>query len=407
MRRIDLNTAEQWALLAVVAFLPAVEAPKNIAVVLFIVLWAVNRWRSRDWGGPWSGWDSTVLCLIAGAYASVFFGAFMPNKGMAAAHDVLVYGLVFLALRRSSYDAKFLWRLLAVAVVATLLTLLYGYWGLLVTKKRVWLGLNSVGHVNHSAIYIAIVFSVALSWAGAAVGPLRQRVWLWTGAAALWISLFVTQSRGAVIPAVAFVLIWLFARAAMMKRALWKPALLVVVMVAGAILLAPGVLNKTRTNAEENQQGSYRPALARSSILAAREYPFFGLGINNFNKMNPELAAQWQAKSGQLFAPEDLWFTAHAHGLYFNTLAERGLVGLLPLLIFLAGIGLALFRHRMRNTDSPLQKTLWGGALGAWVVTVLGGLFNTTFHHEHGLITMILIAIWLAQLRPGVSDSPP
>jgi O-antigen ligase len=108
-----------------------------------------------------------------------------------------------------------------------------------------------------------------------------------------------------------------------------------------------------------------------------------------------------------LFAPEDLWFTAHAHGLYFNTLAERGLVGLLPLLIFLAGIGLTLFRHRMQNTDSPLQKTLWGGALGAWVVTVLGGLFNTTFHHEHGLITMILIAIWLAQLRPGVSDKSP
>ena len=175
MRRIDLNTAEQWALLAVVAFLPAVEAPKNIAVVLFLVLWAVNRWRTKDWGGPWSGWDVTVLALIAGAYASVFFGAFMPNKGMAAAHDVLVYGLVFLALRRSSYEAKFLWRLLSVAIVATLLTLLYGYWGLLVTKKRVWLGLNSVGHVNHSAIYIAIMFSVALSWAGAAVGTLRQR----------------------------------------------------------------------------------------------------------------------------------------------------------------------------------------------------------------------------------------
>jgi len=396
MRRINLNSAEQWALVAMVAFLPALEAPKKIAVVLYLVFWVINRWRSKEWGGPWSGWDFVVLALIGGAYASAAFGAFWPDKGLGAANDVLIYGLVFLALRRSRFEEKFLWRLIAVAIVATLLTLLYGYWGLLVTKKRVFLGLNSVGHVNHSAIYMAIIFSMALAWAGAAIGSWRQRALLWAGVAMLWLSLFVSGARGALIPVVVFVLLWLFARAGMMRRALWKPVLLVLLMLGGAVALVPGVVEKTKGNIEAKELTARRPALAKVALLAVREYPVFGVGISNFAKIDPEVVAGWQGKGGQAFAPEDLYFSSHAHSLYFNTLAERGFIGSLPLLVFLAGIGLALYRQRPLGGSTPLRQTLWGAALGAWVITVVGGVFNSTLHHEHALIAMILFGIWLA-----------
>lgn len=403
MRRINLNSAEQWALLAMVAFLPALEAPKKIAVVLFLASWVINRWRSKEWGGPWSGWDFAALALIGGAYASAAFGAFWPEKGLGAANDVLIYSLVFLALRRSRFDEKFLWRLFAVAIVATLLTLLYGYWGLLVTKKRVFLGLNSVGHVNHSAIYMAIIFSMALAWAAAAIGAWRQRALLWVAVAMLWLSLFVSGARGALIPVVLFVLLWLFARAGMMRRALWKPFLLVVLMLGGAVALVPGVVEKTKGNIEAKELAARRPAVARVALLAAREYPTFGVGISNFAKIDPEMVAGWQEKSGQVFDPQDLYFSTHAHSLYFNTLAERGLIGFLPLLGFLAGIGLALYRQRPQGGAAPLQQTLWGAALGAWVITVVGGVFNTTLHHEHALIAMILFGVWLA---PKQLNSP-
>jgi O-antigen ligase len=115
------------------------------------------------------------------------------------------------------------------------------------------------------------------------------------------------------------------------------------------------------------------------------------------------VVAWWLDKSGRLFQPDDLFFSTHAHGLYSNTLAERGLVGTLPLLAFLAGIGLALLRSRPPRETSPLQQTLWGAALGAWVITAVGGIFNTTLHHEHALLTMILLGIWLGQTKPQIS----
>ena len=405
IRRINLDSAEQLALLALVAFLPAFEVPKKIAVVLYLAFWVINRWRLQEWGGPWSGWDFTVLALIGGAYASAAFGAFKPDKGLGAANDVLIYGLVFLALRRSQFEAKFLWQLLALAILATLVTLLYGYWGLLATKKNFYLELNSVGHVNHSAIYMAIIFSVALPWAGVGIGSRRFRAMLWASVAALWVSLFVSQARGALIPVVVFALLWIVARATMVQRALWKPVLLLALILGGAILIFPGVVEKTRNSAEAKQLGSYRPALAKVALLALREYPAFGVGITNFGKIKPDVIASWQEQSGQLFSPEELLSYPHAHGLYFNTLAERGLIGTLPLLVFLAALGLALIRGRPQTVSTPLHQTLWGAALGAWVITAFGGLFNTTLHHEHALIAMVLFGIWLAQTRTRLAAS--
>jgi hypothetical protein len=42
---------------------------------------------------------------------------------------------------------------------------------------------------------------------------------------------------------------------------------------------------------------------------------------------------------------------------------------------------------------------LWGGAASAWLVTVGAGAVNTTLHHEHGILAMLLLGAWLCRLR--------
>lgn len=400
MQRFSLAAAEQWALLAVLLFLPSIEAPKNIAAALYLVVWLLNRLRSRDWGGPWSAWDTTVLAMIGGAYASILFGAYAPVKGLSAGNDVLTYGLVFLAVRRGRYQERFLWQALGTAVIATLLTLAYGYWGVYVSGRYEVLELHSIGHVNHSALYVAIIFAVAFSWLLATWGEgraLKRRCLLGGAVLVLWISLFISEARGAILPATALVvcLPWLILPGGGGRRKVLL--LLPLVMIVGALAIAPRVIEKTRANSEAGIITSYRPALARTALLAFREYPVFGVGITAFRRITPELSVEWQRQGGD-WLQGDLFHSSHAHNLYANTLAERGLAGFVPLMAFFFLCAADFFRSRrwIASAGTPLDKVLWGSAFGAWFATAVGGLFNTSLHHEHALITVVLIALWLA-----------
>ena len=406
MPKLSLHQVEFFFLLALAFFLPALEAPKNISVVFYLLFWVVNRWRSGDWGGRWSGWDSLVVALIVSAYAAAFFSG-LPGKNLSGGNDVLVYGLLLITLRRSSLTPSQLWTLLGVLVAGTLITLAYGYWGLLITQQRKTLGLNSVGHVNHSAVYMGVVFSLAL--AGASVSQLvwKTRWLLWLATGLLFISLLVTSARGAVIPAVAFMLLWGIFIAVRRSINVWKPALLATVLLAGGLWLQPGLVVKTASNIQTGQMGSYRPALARTALLAAREYPVFGVGLNNFIKIDAAMTKDWQDKHGRWFADDDLYFASHAHSLYFNTLAERGLVGFAALLAMLAAMVTALWRSMPGKSASPLSLTLWGGAVGATLMMILGGLFNTTLHHENAALTMLLFGIWMASRNAPQENASP
>src|SRR6185436_9578362 len=100
-------------------------------------------------------------------------------------------------------------------VIGTLAALLRGYYELLFVpradQQRRYLGLNSVGHVNHSAIYLAIAFGATLAWVRGAwrTDGVGRRMLGLALCAALALSLIVMESRATVAAAliVAFVLV--------------------------------------------------------------------------------------------------------------------------------------------------------------------------------------------------------
>lgn len=398
-----LQRAEFGFLLGLAAFLPAVEAPKNICLGLFLICWLANRIRTGDWGGPWSRWDSLIVALIASGYLAAAFGG-IPGKSLSPGNDILSYGLAFMAVRRTRFEGRQLWWLLGTLAAATILTLGYGYWGLLVTQQRQTLGLHSVGHVNHSAIYMGIAFCVAFTAACAVRAALGVRVALWAAAGLLFLSLLVTAARGAVIPTVLFIVVWVFHLQAGRGRSPWKPLLAIVAVAVLGVIARPGIIEKTLEHVAKGHAGSYRPAMAKTAVLAAREFPLFGVGATQFGKIDLEMTREWQARKGRWFADEDLFFASHAHGLFSNTLGERGLVGLAALLAVLGAWGVMLKRSAPRGGGDALPQVLWGSALGAWIITVVGGLFNTTLHHEHAMITSLLIALWMSRLNPRPAE---
>jgi len=131
---------------------------------------------------------------------------------------------------------------------------------------------------------------------------------------------------------------------------------------------------------------SYRDQVWQLAVDTWRAHPWFGVGMDNFQLV---AAARENDPTRALYP--------HAHNLYLGALAERGLVGTVPLAAVLAAWPLWLWRRRPRKDDGDWAWLLWGAAAGAWLVTVLAGVVNSTLHDEHAMLAVLLLGLWLAR----------
>jgi O-antigen ligase len=399
-------------LLALAFFLPLFEAPKNLCWLGFVLTWLINRARARDWGGPWDRWDGLIALWIASAYVVAAFAGVRHDEWREA-NDVLRYGSVLWILKRSRYDERALLWILGTVVAATLVTLAWGYWRVYIAKTNQTLGLNSVGHVSHSAIYMGIVFGAALSIAFAYWERLRfaGRAVLGVAVAVLVASVFVTDSRAAAGAAVLFVFTLVAVLGVQKRTNVWK-SFSIALLALGIVLAAlPGVLDKAVDRAERGIPLAYRDKIWSNALVEWRQFPVFGVGMGNFGQVSLEQLQQWNKSQGWTIRATAEGMNSHAHSLYFTALAERGLMGLAALMAVLVAWGVALGRSVPRAQDPPLDWALFGAALAAWLTTVVVGFVNTTLHHEHGILVALLFGIWLshraARGRPDLVQHRP
>jgi O-antigen ligase len=397
---------ELLALLAFAFVLPLWEAPKNLFWLLYVALWLANRQRAHDYGGPWEAWDSLIVVWIASGYVAATFAG-LHNSEWSSAFDILRYGSVLWLLKRARYGEDVLYRLFTFALLGTLAALAWGYYGLVVTRQREHLGLNSVGHVNHSAIYVAIAFGFALAWLRA-VWRTKKATQLATGIAVclvLALSMVVMQS-GAIV-GVGFIIGFaiLGAYALRSRKRPWPILGVALVIGIGVFAANPEVIRKNALRLQENHLLAYRDVIWRTGLEAWRQFPMFGVGMGNYGKVNHERLAEWSRARGEPFEKAVVMPTTHGHSLYLNTLVERGVVGLGVLLVVVGAWGWALARNVPQLSDSAMRWAYWGGALTAWLVAVLVGVVNTTLHHEHALFSMVLLGGWLG-LRGNQLGTP-
>lgn len=384
-------------LLALAFFLPLYEAPKNICWLAYVLTWIYNRARAREWGGPWDRWDGLIGVWILSAYLVAAFAG-VHHDEWREANDVVRYASILWTLKRSRYEERAAQCILFVVVAATLLTLAWGYWRLYGLKTDGTLVLNSVGHVNHSAVYMGIVFGVALSAALAywqRLGP-TGRAALGAAVAVLLVSVFVTDSRAAVGAAVLFVFV-LVAALGLRRRINVLRGLLIAALGVGAVLtVLPGVLDKTVDRTERGLTFAYRDKIWANALVEWRRFPLFGVGMGNFGRVPLDQLKEWSSSQDWPFSATADGVNSHAHSLYFTTLAERGVVGLGVLLAVLAAWGVAILRGIPRSQDPPIDWALFGSALAGWIMTVVVGLLNTTLHHEHGILAVLVLGLWLS-----------
>ena len=395
--------AEFFWLLALVFFLPLFEAPKNICWLGYLLTWLYNRIRRRDWGGPWDRWDSLIALWIASGYVVAAFAGIRGDE-WGDATDLLRYGSVLWLAKRSHYRERALLSILGTLIAATLIALAWGYWEMYGGKTTATLGLNSVGHVNHSAIYLAIAFGASLSFLVSYMGRVGHAVSLLSSLATgvLIVSVFVTESRAAIGAAAAFAVIFAGVLGARKRTGAVKGTLIALLGMAVILAVKPGVLDKTLDKTEQGLAFSYRDKIWSNGLVQWRQFPLFGVGMGNFGHASLDQLREWNKPRSWNIQPTADGLQAHGHSLYLTTLAERGLVGFAILFAVLFAWAVALAKSLPRVQDTPLDWTLFGAALAGWLVTVAVGLVNTTLHHEHGILAALLLGLWLG--RRTVSD---
>ena len=402
---------EIYTLCAFAFVLPLFEVPKNVLWIAYVLLWPLNRAKDRNFGGPWSAWDSLIVLWIVSAYASAILSG-LHDSEWKSAFDVVRYAVVLWMVRRSDYSEEALRKVLACVIFGTLAALLNGYYQLLFVPRADlqprYLGLKSVGHVNHSAIYLAIAFGAALAWVRGAwrKDPPPRRALGLALCAALVLSIFVMQSRATAGICLLIGFVLLAAYAFRSGKRLWKVMAGAFVIVLALMVARPEVVEKNSLRMKEHNLFAFRDTIWRTGVEAWRQFPAFGVGMGNYGRISLARLEEWSTQRGESFDRARVMQQAHAHNLFVNSLAERGAFGLAMLIAVLGAWIVSLMRAIPTTSDSSTRWAYWGGALAAWIVAVLVGLVNTTLHHEHALISMILLGGWLALARRRPAGDP-
>ena len=115
--------------------------------------------KNNDWGGKWLIIDSIfLLWILADIFVSI--NAIITHQlSGEGVRDIIRFVLIAWVLSRTNFSKERLTQSALVAVVAVIVALIHSYYA----GHGRWPELYSVGHINHTAIYLVITYAISLA----------------------------------------------------------------------------------------------------------------------------------------------------------------------------------------------------------------------------------------------------
>lgn len=382
--------------------LPSLEAPKNVFLVGYLITRVISEVIQLKQGiKQWKSWDFLFLTIIFTALLSTVFAGFSGLEEWKGYKVFLTALLTGWFLSRAHYSQNQYRIIFLLAVLAIIPPLLWGLYEYLIIHSRNSLEIHSVGHVNHSAIYLTMIFGATLGWLISQFNFRKkneatqwQTILIGVMSFTLFIALIIAQSRGAFAIAVLLGLCFLFLAKDMKVKIVGIVTILLVVI--SSILLETKIIQKQINNQKSDNVLAYRDKVWNVSIEASRFSPLLGLGLSNWHFINLSQIQKSIEARGETFNADNYFFPGHSHSLYFSALVERGIVGLIVTFIFMVYWLYDLIKTFKWSKKSSTSYMLWAGSLSAWAATFGIGLVNTTFHHEHGILACLFLGLYIS-----------
>jgi O-antigen ligase len=381
-------------------FLPSLEAPKNIFLAGYLIT-ALYR-QSQLPPSKWTIWDWVFLSLIASSFLSTLFPFVAGGSEWKGFRGMLLWITFGWTLFRSDYNEKEKKYLFIFAILMTLPPLIWGLTESLVLHTKDALQLHSVGHVNHSAIYLCMMAGASLSFLLSQIQAARKKYIFFAALLFMFltISVIITDSRGAF--GIAFLLIYsmfLLSKASV-KTKILSLALLSTFLVTIVFIMPAPVIEKQIANQENHIVLSYRDKVWRAALEVARLNPLLGIGGGNWKQINIDQIKSSVESRGEKFVAEDFALQYHhPHNIYLSNLVDRGILGFITFLSFMFIWLITLIKsYKKFNQDSKAMLFIMG-SFSSWA-TIFGiGFVNTTFHHENALLALFFLSLHLNYLR--------
>ena len=401
-------------LIGLLITLPGVESLKNIFAFLFVVSWVVVAKKNNDWGGKWRVIDSIfLLWILADIFVSI--NAIITHQLTGAGfRDIIRFVLIGWVLSRTNFSKERLIQSVLVAVLAVVATLIYGYYAGHGDLKELY----SVGHINHTAIYLVITYAISLALLLFNFNNLNsyQKITLVITTLVLCITTIDTGSRAAFGLLIVITLIdFLYLVIRLKKLSLIIGFLFISTCIGISFMQNPPVALK-RIQGQEDIIGLFfrlgtspndivRQKVREFSYYAFKTNPLLGVGFGNFSQVEMDDIKDQVLKDKKIF-DDNLYLThPHAHNVYYTYLVSGGLLIFSVFAWFWFYIFWVIGKHFALNSiriyRNKFQEIEWIVLSGISVVLVdLGiGFVNTTLHHEHAILSMFVLGLLIAQFR--------
>jgi hypothetical protein len=373
-------------------FLPSFEAPKNLFAVLFVFSWALIARRDKDWGGNWRVIDTVFLLwiladIIVGINAIVVHG--QPASG---SKDIIKFVLVGWAVSRTGFTIRQMIHLCVIAIIFTVLPLGYSY---LNCDGSTCIEFNSVGHVNHTAIYLLLTYVLSLSllvFNFKNIGNLLRTILIVTTIILAYV-VIDTHSRAA-SGLLAVVTLMAMAYSIYYYRN-WHSLIISVLLLSFASVILvynpPSILNKF-INGSDLVGDSPRQKIRNFAYYLFKIDPVLGTGIGNFPNFNHDDIRDLVIEDVGSYDDSQFMPFKHPHNIYYVYLTGGGILLFSVFVWFWLQIVNIIYRVNIKSNEKWI---VFSGI--STVATVLGvGWVNTTLAHEHALIVMLVLGMLIS-----------
>ena len=382
------------------AFLPSIEAPKNIFLASYLIT-ALYR-QSQLPTLKWSIWDLVFLSLIFSSFLSAMFPGITGGSEWKGFRGVLLWMTFGWTLFRSDYNENEKKYLFIFAILMTLPPLICGLAETLFLHTKDALQLYSVGQVNHSAIYLCMMAGASLALL---ISPFQKTQKKYVFIATLLFiflisSVVISQSRGAfgIVFLLAIALILLSKLSIKIKTI--TISLISIFLVTIVFIMPAPVIEKQIANQQNNDILSQRDKVWRTAFEIGRLSPILGVGGGNSNRIKMDQIKASVESRGETFDIESFSpVYSHPHNIYLANLVDRGILGLIIFLNFMAIWLITLIKSYKKFNQDPKGMLFTMGSFSAWATIFGVGFVNTTFHHENALLALFFLGLHLNYLR--------